>query len=57
MCVCVGGGGGGGGGLAFHNSGNRLALGHVNGMRCLGKVHAFCLFDLILFVPSTIFQL
>ena len=24
----------------FHNSGHRLALGHVNDMRCLGKVHA-----------------
>ena len=32
---------GGGGGVAFHNSGHRLALGHVNDMRCLGKVHAF----------------
>ena len=31
----------GGGGVAFHNSGHRLALGHVNDMRCLGKVHAF----------------
>ena len=36
-----GGGGGGGGGVAFHNSGQRLALGHVNDMRCLEKVHAF----------------
>ena len=34
-------GGGGGGGVAFHNSGHRLALGHVNDMRCLEKVHAF----------------
>ena len=32
---------GGGGGVAFHNSGHRLALGHVNDMRCLEKVHAF----------------
>ena len=24
----------------FHNSGHRLALGHVNDTRCLGKVHA-----------------
>ena len=32
---------GGGGGGAFHNSGHRLALGHVNDMRCLEKVHAF----------------
>ena len=31
----------GGGGVAFHNSGHRLALGHVNDMRCLEKVHAF----------------
>ena len=30
----------GGGGVTFHNSGHRLALGHVNDMRCLGKVHA-----------------
>ena len=28
------------GGVAFHISGQRLALGHVNDMRCLGKVHA-----------------
>ena len=28
-------------GVAFYNSGHRLALGHVNDMRCLGKVHAF----------------
>ena len=34
---------GGGGGVAFHNSGYRLALGHVNDMRCLEKVHAFLL--------------
>ena len=27
-------------GVTFHNSGYRLALGHVNDMRCLGKVHA-----------------
>ena len=47
---------GGGGGVAFHNSGHRLALGHVNDMRCLEKVHAF-LFDLILYIPSTIFQI
>ena len=31
---------GGGGGVTFHNSGHRLALAHVNDMRCLGKVHA-----------------
>ena len=37
----INGGGGGGGGVAFHNSGHRLALGHVNDMRCLEKVHAF----------------
>ena len=30
-----------GGGVAFHNSGHRLALGHVNYMRCLVKVNAF----------------
>ena len=47
---------GGGGGVAFHNSGHRLALGHLNDVRCLEKVHAFCLFDLILYIPSTIFQ-
>ena len=29
------------GGEAFHNSGHRLALGHVNDMRCLEKVPAF----------------
>ena len=29
------------GGVAFHNSGHRLALGHVNDMRCLEIVHAF----------------
>ena len=34
-----------GGGVAFHNSGHRLVLGHVNDMRCLEKVHAF------LFIP------
>ena len=28
-------------GVAFHNSGHRLALGHVNDMRCLEKAHAF----------------
>ena len=28
-------------GIAFHNSGHKLALGHVNDMRCLEKVHAF----------------
>ena len=58
------------GGVAFHNSGHRLAFGHVNDMRCLEKVHAFLfvfggvwkkdmlfyLFDLILYIPSTIFQ-
>ena len=33
-----------GGGVSFQNSGNRLALGHVNDMRCLEKVHVF-LFD------------
>ena len=27
-------------GVTFLNSGHRLALGHVNDMRCLGKVHA-----------------
>ena len=31
----------GGGGVGFYNSGHRLALGHVNDMRCLEKVHAF----------------
>ena len=31
----------GGGGVAFHNSGHRFALGHVNDMRCLEKFHAF----------------
>ena len=30
-----------GGGVAFRNSGHRLALGHVNNMRCLEKFHAF----------------
>ena len=30
----------GGVGVTFHNSGHRLALGHVNIMRRLGKVHA-----------------
>ena len=35
-----GGGGVGGGGGSFHNSGHRLALGHVNDMRCLEKVQA-----------------
>ena len=30
----------GGGELTFHNSGHRLALGHVNDLRWLGKVHA-----------------
>ena len=30
----------GGGVVTFHNSRHRLALGHVNDMRCLGKVHA-----------------
>ena len=30
-----------GGGVAFHNSGHRLALGHMNDTRCLEKVHAF----------------
>ena len=29
-----------GGGVTVHNSGHRLAFGHVNDMRCLGKVHA-----------------
>ena len=33
--------GGGGGWIAFHNSGHRFALGHVNDMSCLDKVHAF----------------
>ena len=32
-------------GVAFHNSGHRLALGHVNDMRCLEKYMLFCLFD------------
>ena len=32
---------GGGVGVAFHNSGHRLAFGHVNDMRCLEIVHAF----------------
>ena len=36
--VC--GGGGGRGELTFHNSGHRLALGHVNDLRCMGKVPA-----------------
>ena len=31
----------GGGGVAFHNSGHRFALGHVNDMSCLEKVHVF----------------
>ena len=31
----------GGGGVGVHNSGHRLALGHVNDMRCPEKVHAF----------------
>ena len=31
----------GGGGVAFHNSGHRLALGHVKDTRYLEKVHAF----------------
>ena len=49
---------GGGGGVAFHNSGHRLALGHVNDMRCLEKVLAFLFcFYLILYIPSTIFQI
>ena len=30
----------GGGELTFHNSGHILALGRVNDLRCLGKVHA-----------------
>ena len=30
-------------GVAFHNSGHRLALGHVNDMRCLEKIHGFLL--------------
>ena len=38
------------------DSGDRLALDHVNDMRCLEKVHAF-LFDLILYIPLTIFQI
>ena len=29
------------GGVEFYNSGHRLALGHVNDMGCLEKVHAF----------------
>ena len=47
----------GGWGVAFHNSDHRWALGNVNEMRCLEKVHLFCLFDLILYIPSTIFQI
>ena len=37
----------GGGGVAFHNSGHRLAPGHVNDMRYLEKIHGFLfvLFD------------
>ena len=31
----------GGGGVAFHNSGHRLARGHVNDMRCLEKYMLF----------------
>ena len=46
-----------GGGVVFHNFGNRLALGHVNDMRCLVKEQAFCLIDLILYILSTIFQI
>ena len=46
-----------GGGVAFHNSGHRLALGHVNDIRCLEKYMLFYLFDLILYIPSTIFQI
>ena len=30
----------GGGEVTFYNSGHRLVLGHMNNMRCLGKVHA-----------------
>ena len=29
------------GGVAFHNSGHRLALGHVNDMRCMEKYMIF----------------
>ena len=29
-----------GGGLTFHNFCHRLALGLVNDLRCLGKIHA-----------------
>ena len=47
----------GGGGVVFYNSGHRLALGHVNEMRCLEKVHAFCLLNLILYIQSKIFQI
>ena len=32
---------GGGGRVAFHNSGHRLARGHVNDMRCLEKYMLF----------------
>ena len=32
-----------GGGVALHNSGHRLALGHVNDMMCVEKFHAFLL--------------
>ena len=31
------------GGGAFHNSGQRLALGDVNDMRCLEKLHVYML--------------
>ena len=31
----------GGEGVAFHNSGDRLALGHVNNLRCLEKSTCF----------------
>ena len=30
-----------GGEGAFHNSGHRLALGHVNDIRCQEKVHVY----------------
>ena len=40
----INGGGGGGGGVAFHNSGHRLALGHVNDNGCLEKVCLICFF-------------
>ena len=40
----------GGGYVEFYNSGHRLALGHVNDMRCLEKGNAF------LFVVPRLFE-